>query len=242
MRFLGKGTREIWKKAMYRPDAPSYLGSPVNMKAKAAYERMLRDLEAKLTSNDDIFLQTLQLNCGKHPRACYVDLGFHDEYVKFAEELDAIHGGKQRPMVPESVNPSSYSGGRTRIFAFVARDGSPYEVVATFYRPTRYEDINIYLKAHEEAHVAIFLGQRQRLVDRVDRAFHDLSPKSFADSSDDLLATAAGFIPFADAPLYCHSMAQHLSEWSTTAAERQDTRACARYFIDAPQHRTTNTA
>ena len=126
----------------------------------------------------------------------YVDLGYHDSVNSFSHSLDEAFGMESRQ---GSFNPDrEFYGGLTRMYAFTDSDDKNNLVWTTFFSHYHHDYINIYLRAHEEAHVIQKLNRADKLIDRILEAYPFVNKESLDNDREEFLSTLCSFIPFAE--------------------------------------------
>ena len=60
------------------------------------------------------------------------------------------------------------------------------------------DNLNVYIMAHEEGHVAQLFGAEKQLIDKVLEAYPRVNRKVIEKESDEYRAVVAGLVPFAE--------------------------------------------
>ena len=92
----------------------------------------------------------------------------------------------------------NYSGGITRMYAYTDSSKQDHYIWTTFYSQYNHDYINIFLKAHEEAHVVQKLKRTDELIKQIQTAYPFVNKKDLDSGQEELLSNLGGFIPFAE--------------------------------------------
>ncbi len=195
-----------------------YLGSSTNISPERAYTLITRELRKERNERNKIRLPTIKLDITTNGFNCYVDLGFHINIHEFGNSLDKIYGIERVMRLPAHLIGREYleGGGITRAYKFRDREKNIHQVWTTFYKKDREDIVNIFVKAHEEAHVAYELGAKNEIVRELKSMFRKLSFFPLEDESDELLSTLSGFMPLIEMGVEPRRLVSSLNNYDNT--------------------------
>ncbi len=99
-----------------------------------------------------------------------IDFEYQDKMNDFSQSLDHEFGIEIRRKI--FATNKDYFGGITRMYAYTDSEKMNHCIWTTFYSHYHHDYINIYLKAHEEAHVVQKLKMTDELIKKSRRHIH----------------------------------------------------------------------
>ena len=167
-----------------------------NISSDKALSLMQEELQKNGGKKKSYFLPQLNLKISADEYDYYVDFGFHDEITSFSRSLDKKFGISFHRENFELGD--KFSGGITRMYCYTDADKQDHLVWTIFITLQHYDYINIYLKAHEEAHIIQKLNCTHVLTNNIEKAYPFIKKEDLDCNREEFLAVLGGFIPFAE--------------------------------------------
>jgi len=145
-------------------------------------------------------------------------LGFHHDIHRFGRDLDKLYGIDRLSMIPPHLLGREYleGGGITRVYGFSDKEKNLYCAWTTFYKRDLEDIINLFIKGHEEAHVAYGLNGKNALLEKLFEYYERLKNYDLNNESEELIVTLSAFMPLLDRNLNPQELIKNLSDYTVT--------------------------